>query len=155
MTTAQDGCTLQTGRLSRRKLLAGAGVATAAGAAAAAGVAGPAAATTIPRQPSPLPKPIPGGVPLDPEDPENSLIHWYLPGPTDAISPILGLQGMGLDVEASSITDFKGDVAFAIVSGEAQTNDDETLQVEFDVRVMKGRYVAEDGSERNSIFAFL
>ncbi|MFW2384116.1 MAG: hypothetical protein ACN4GZ_20355 [Acidimicrobiales bacterium] len=155
MSTAQDGCTLPSGRISRRKLLTGAGAVTAAGAAAAVGVAGPAAATTIPRHPSPLPRPIPGGVPLDPEDPENSLIHWYLPGPTDAVSPILGLQGMGLDVEASSITDFQGEVAFAIVSGEAQTSNNETLQVEFDVRVMEGRYVGEDGNEHNSIFAFL
>jgi hypothetical protein len=115
----------------------------------------PVAATTIPRRPSPLPKPIPGGVPLDPDDPENSLIHWYLPGPTEAVSPILGLQGMGLDVEASSITDFSGKTAFAIVSGEAQTNDGDTLQVEMDVRVMQGRYVGEDGAEHNSIFAFL
>ena len=151
----EQSCTLPTSKFSRRKMLAGAGAATAAGAAAMVSTPGVAGATTIPRHPSALPKPIPGGVPLDPDDPENSLIHWYLPGPTDAVSPILGLQGMGLDVEGSSITDFQGKVAFAIMSGEAVTNDNETLQVEFDVRVMQGRYIGEDGNEHNSIFAFL
>ena len=155
MTAIREDYETTSPRFSRRKMLAGAGAATAAGAAAMVATPSAAGATTIPRHPSPLPKPIPGGVPLDPADPENSLIHWYLPGPTDAVSPILGLQGMGLDVEGSSITDFYGEVAFAIVSGEAHTSDNETLQVEFDVRVMSGRYVGEDGNEHNSIFAFM
>ncbi len=155
MTTILDEHSPTSPRFSRRKVLAGAGAATAVGAAAMVATPSAAGATTIPRHPSPLPKPIPGGVPLDPADPVNTLIHWYLPGPTDAVSPILGLQGMGLDVEGSSITDFEGNTAFAIVSGEADTSDGETLQVELDVRVMQGRYVAENGKEYRSIFAFL
>ena len=103
--------------------------------------------------PNPLPKPIPGGVPLDPADPVGSLIHWYLPGPTDAVTPIIGLQGMGLDVEPSSITDFDGKTAFAVVAGEVETSDGPQL-VEFDVRVMEGQYVAEDGTTNKAAFAF-
>lgn len=99
------------------------------------------------------PKPIPGGV--DSGDPNVGFIHWWLPGPTDATSPILGLGGMGLDVDPSTITDFKGVSAMAIVAGTVRDQDGNPYDCEFDVRAMKGRYVAEDGHERSGAFAFL
>lgn len=99
------------------------------------------------------PKPIPGGV--DTGDPNVGFIHWWLPGPTDAVSPILGLQGMGLDVDPSTITDFEGVSAMAIVAGTVRDGDGNPFDCEFDLRAMKGRYVGEDGVERTGAWAFV
>lgn len=140
--------------VSRRSLLVGGGAAVAAGAAGTLGLPGPAGASSVGRA-APLPKPIPGGVPADPADPTSPFLHFFLPGPTDAVTPIIGLEGMGLDVESSLITDFHGDVAFAVVAGEALGNDGNTYGVEFDVRVMSGTYIAENGTQRWAKFAFL
>lgn len=81
-------------------------------------------------------------------------MDFFLPGPTDATTPFLDLPGEGLDVEPSTITDFRGRTAFAVVSGQAHGNDGTRYNVEFDVRVMEGRYVADDGSRRDGAFAF-
>jgi hypothetical protein len=100
-----------------------------------------------------MPKPIPGGV--DSGDPRVGFIHWWLPGPEGATTPVLGLEAMGLDVEPNTITDFKGWVAYAVLAGEAKAGDGATYPVEFDVRAMEGNYVAEDGSTHRAAFAFL
>lgn len=99
------------------------------------------------------PKPIPGGI--DTGDPNVGFIHWWLPGPTDATTQILGLGGMGLDVDPSTITDFKGVSAFAVVAGTVRADEGNAFDCEFDVRAMKGRYVGVDGVERKGAFAFL
>lgn len=99
------------------------------------------------------PKPIPGGV--DSGDPNVGFIHWWLPGPTDAVTPILGLGGFGLDVDPSTITDFKGVSAMAVVAGTVRDDDGTLYDCEFDVRAMKGRYVGVDGVERRGAFAFV
>lgn len=99
------------------------------------------------------PKPIPGGV--DSGDPNVGFINWWLPGPTDATTPILGLGGFGLDVDPSTITDFEGVSAMAVVAGTVRDGDGNPFDCEFDVRAMKGRYVGTDGVERKGAFAFL
>lgn len=81
-------------------------------------------------------------------------VHIFLPGPTDATTPFLGLPGEGLDVEPSTITDFRGRTAFAVLSGRARGNDGKNYNVEFDVRVIEGRYVAADGSRNYGAFGF-
>jgi len=138
--------------MSRRHMLMGMGAAGAA--AAVGGVAlAPSAGAVSGHNPKPIPSPIPGGI--DTGAPNVGFIHWYLPGPTTATSPVLGLQGMGLDVEPSTIVDFKGFSAFAIVSGTAIDGDGNEHLCEFDVRVMRGMYTAANGETRNGAFAFL
>lgn len=146
--------------LSRRRLLTGAGAAAVAGALGAS----PAEAhgrsghhhkggDARPRRILPLPKPIPGGTAVGLPAPLD-FVHIFLPGPTDATTPFLGLPGEGLDVEPSTITDFRGRTAFAVLSGRARGNDGKNYNVEFDVRVIEGRYVAADGSRNYGAFGF-
>jgi hypothetical protein len=61
---------------------------------------------------------------------------------------------MGLDVEPSLLTNFQGFTTFAVISGQATGSDGKTYNVEFDVRVMEGEYVAEGGSHHRGTFGF-
>lgn len=146
--------------VNRRQVLAGTGAAALAGSAGVIGTAGPALAgsrrgkegRTRPAA-LPAPSPIPGGTEVGLPSPLD-FIHFFLPGPTDAKTPILGLPGEGLDVEPSTITNFRGRSAFAVLSGQARGSDGAPYDVEFDVRVLEGRYVAEDGSRHHAAFGF-
>jgi len=151
--------------LSRRQFLGAAGATAATAAlvgtgtvalatpARAAGNAGPAFPML------PLPKPIPITVPtVGPDDPVPpapfDFIHWLLPGPEGSAAPFIGIPGFGLDVEPSLMTDFRGFTTLAVIDGQATGSDGATYDVEFDVRVMDGTYVAEDGSRNHGTFAF-
>ena len=82
-------------------------------------------------------------------------VHGRLvPGPEGTFTPIIGIPGLGLDVEPSLITDFMGFTAFAVIAGQAEGSDGKTYNVESDLRVMEGEYVAEDGSHHQGTFAF-
>ena len=145
-----------TAAVDRRTLLKGAGAAAVAVGVTPGGVitadkAGAHNLTTA----SGMPKPIVTEVPLDPANPNAGTIHWALPGPAGATTQILSLPAMGLDAGASTVGDFDGWVGYAVVAGEATGTDGSTSTVEFDVRAMKGKYVAEDGSEQEAAFAFL
>jgi hypothetical protein len=117
--------------------------------AAAAGTSGtvdqahPASATAL-QQALPAPLPIPGG----------AVVHVFLPGPEGSTTPVVGLPGGGLDVEPSTMTNRKGFTAFAILAGHAEGSDGKTYNIEVDLRVMAGEYVAEDGSRQQGTFAF-
>lgn len=137
-------------RIGRRKLVAGTGAAAVAGTLGVASVPRAASAHSRGRA-LPAPNPIPGGV----DAPPVGRIHWFLPGPTDATTPVIGLSGAGLDVEPSTMTDFHGFTAFAVVAGRAKGSDRKTYDVELDVRVMEGKYVAKDGSLRHGAFGFI
>ena len=133
-------------RIGRRRLLVGTGAAAAVvGAIGAGGQVKPASATEL-RRGKPAPLPIPGGVEAGP--------HIFLPGPVGSFTPFFQLPGGGLDVEPSTMTNFKGFTAFAILSGQAEGSDGKTYNVEFDLRVMEGEYIAEDGSHQQGTFAF-
>jgi hypothetical protein len=114
--------------------------AAAAGASGTVDQAHPASATAL-RRALPAPLPIPGGEDVGPPV---GVIHVFTPGP----------QGLGLDVEPSLITNFKGFTAFTIVEGQAEGSDGKTYDVRSDLRVMQGEYVAEDGSRHQGTFAF-
>ncbi len=128
---------------SRRKLIAGAAGATGM-IALGSRILKPlvAAADSSPSDP----KPIPGG----------SLpgYHVFLPGrsnPADPSSPIN---------EPSTITDFDGLVAIMAVQGmgtltDARGGQEQRRAFEVDMRIMKGRYVAEDGQTRLGAFGFI
>jgi hypothetical protein len=98
-----------------------------------------------------MPSPIPGGVDLG--EPIG-LIHWFLPGVEGTATPFGELPGMGLDVEPSTLTDFQGFNAYAVITGQAEGSDGKIYNVEFDVRVMEGDYIAEDGSAQHGVFGF-
>ena len=136
-------------RLSRRRALGLGGAAVAGGALAT--VAGPLDAVSADEidRTLPVPSPIPGSIPAPPVGD----IHWWLPGPVGAMTPVLALEAMGLDVEPSTITDFHGSTAFAILAGTAQASDGNSYPIEVDVRVMSGQYVA-GGDTHEAAFAF-
>jgi hypothetical protein len=61
---------------------------------------------------------------------------------------------MGLDVDPSLLTDFQGFSTFAVIAGQAVGSDGKVYNVEFDVRVMEGEYIAENGSRQHGVFGF-
>lgn len=83
------------------------------------------------------PLPIPGG-----------RFHFFAPGPR-----LLGLSG--LHVEASTITNFQGDVALAYLRGTARSAAGQDFVLEADMRVFSGDYVAADGVSRRGVFGFV
>ena len=144
-------------KITRRQLLAGVGAATIVGSIDTISRVRPAAAAPAQQEAGSeqqgatrAPSPIPGGV----DAPPVGFIHWYLPGPAGSVTPILGLEGMGLDVEPATITNYQGFTAYAVVAGQAEGSDGKTYDVEFDVRVMEGDYIAEDGSSQYGVFGF-
>lgn len=136
--------------VSRRTLLGGVGAAIAATAISPVAMSRPAAAA-VPKDAKSAPNPIPGGI----DAPPVGFIHWWLPGPTDATTPFLGIPGFGLDVDPSLMTDYEGFTTFAVLTGQAHGADGVTYNCEFDVRVMSGKYKASNGSMQTGTFAFL
>ena len=139
-------------RYSRRRAIGLGGAALVGGAlATVAGPASPAGASAR----TPLvgvPKPIAGGTAIPPP---LDFIHFLLPGPTDAMTPVLGFPGEGFDVEPSTIGDFQGTTAFAILTGDVEASDGRDYLMEIDVRVMEGTYRDENDDEFEAAFAFL
>ena len=92
------------------------------------------------------PSPIPGGIkfsatpPFVTSDPD---IHILPPG----------LIGLPLDV--SSVTDFKGSVAAAEIQGTAHGNDGTAYSFDADMRVMQGLYVDTGGKLKKGTFGFI
>jgi hypothetical protein len=71
------------------------------------------------------------------------------------VLPFTGVELQGLNVEPSTITDFRGTTALAYHIGEARGSDGNTYDLETDIRVMDGRYVAVDGTTRRGTFALI
>jgi hypothetical protein len=106
----------------------------------------------------PAPKPIPGGLDLGtafglvaPYD----FIHVFPPGPENITLPFTGGTLQGLNVEPSTLTDFHGATAVAFHVGEAKGSDGHKYNLETDMRVMEGKYVAVDGTTRHGSFALI
>ena len=147
--------------LGRRELLAGAGTAAVAATVGALGVPDTAEASGRPprhhhhHHVNPIPSPIPFTLPtgLPPEHPL-AMIHWALPSPDGVVTPILGLGGFGLDADPSTIGDYWGFTAYAVIAGSAKGSDGETYDCEFDVRVMDGIYKAANGTWNRGTYGF-
>jgi hypothetical protein len=60
-----------------------------------------------------------------------------------------------LDVEPSTITDFRGVVALAFLAGHAKGSDGVTYNLESDMRAFKGDFVAADGTTHRGSFGFV
>ena len=85
--------------------------------------------------------------------PPYDFIHEFLPGPKGVVLPFTGVPLQGLNVEPSTITDFKGATALAYHVGKAKGSDGKTYNLETDIRVMEGRYVSVEGTRRQGTFA--
>lgn len=108
--------------------------------------------TGKPAEVLPEPKPIPGGSTL----PDGSLIHVFAPGSPGVTLPFTKVALEGLDVEPRVVTDHNGFAALAYHVGTAMGNDGKTYDLETDMRVMSGSYVAADGTRRdNGLFVFV
>jgi hypothetical protein len=97
----------------------------------------------------PTPRPIPGGDVIPPQ------IHVFGPGTAGTVLPYTGAPLEGLDVEPSTITDFKGFIAQAYHVGTATGSDGKRYSLETDIRAYQGEYVAVDGSQHRGTFALL
>jgi hypothetical protein len=138
--------------LTRRAVLQGAAGAAAGFAAAAAGPHHALAHgdkhhgfATIP------PEPIPGGIELAP----GQVIHVWAPGSPDVTLPFTGLTLQGLDVEPTTIRDFRGFSAVAFHVGTATGSDGTRYDLETDMRAFQGVYVDGTGTRRFGTFAFI
>jgi hypothetical protein len=96
------------------------------------------------------PKPIPGGIQI----PGGPQIHVWAPGDPSVTLPFTGSTPMGFDVDPSAITDFRGFSAMAFHVGTATGSDGVTYNLETDMRVFRGAYVAADGTRRFGTFGF-
>jgi hypothetical protein len=99
----------------------------------------------------PAPKPIPGGITL----PGGTVIHVFPPGPAGLTLPYSGVVLQGLDVDPSVITDYRGFTTLAFHVGTATGSDGRAYNLETDIRVMDGSYVATDGTRREGVFGFV
>jgi hypothetical protein len=98
----------------------------------------------------PPPKPILGGDVIPPQ------IHAWEPGePAGKTLPFTGAPFDGLNVEPATITDFHGFTAQAYPVGTATGSDGKRYNLEGDIRVMDGSYVAETGARREGSFALI
>lgn len=97
----------------------------------------------------PVPEPIPGVL-----LPGTADVHIFLPGPTDITLPFSGLQLQGLDVDPTTLTDFRGATALAYVIGQAKGSDGVTYGLEVDIRGFEGEYVA-GGARHRGAFALV
>src|SRR5215469_3335827 len=124
--------------VSRRRFLGTAAV-TGVGLGVGAGVLTPAMAAADSGGSTVLPRPIPSGF----VTPAGVFIHHHLPA-----------RG----IEASQITDFKGTIGLAELSGTGTgtVNDtSKTLNFQMDNRFMKGTYVGVDGQRHRGTFGFI
>jgi hypothetical protein len=141
--------------LSRRRLFQGAAV-------AAAGLSGPLVwparsradedGDDDDRQSSAVPpSPIPGGIQI----PGGPQIHVWAPGDPSVTLPFSGTTLMGFDVDPTTITNFDGFSAVAFHAGTATGSDGTTYDLETDMRVFRGAYVASDGKRHFGTFGFV
>lgn len=140
------------GCVDRRRFI----LSAAAAAGATASLGWPEAAVAS-HGPLPAPTPIPGGTDLSGFGfvPPYDFIHTFAPGTAGLVLPFTGVVLEGLDVEPSTITDFKGATALAFHVGKARGSDGQRYNLETDIRVMDGEYVAVDGTKKRGSFALI
>lgn len=145
--------------MNRRTFLTGLGAAAVVGSATTIGL--PARAQAMGAGPFPkmsAPKPIPFLVGPTGAPAPFDFIHWTLPGPEGAVTPINQLPAFGgvadpIDSDPSVMTDFDGFTAYSVVVGEAESSEG-PLDVELDIRVFDGKYIGEDGKQHRGTFGF-
>jgi hypothetical protein len=96
------------------------------------------------------PKPIPGGV-----TPPSGQIHVWPAGDPTVTLPFTHSTLRGLDVDPSTITDFRGFSALAYHVGTATGSDGATYNLETHMTVLRGPYVGSDGDLHFGTFSFI
>ena len=122
-----------------RRLFLGTAAATGVGLGLGSGVLTPMAAAADSGGSTVLPRPIPSGF----VTPAGVFIHHHLPA-----------RG----IEASQITDFKGTIGLAELSGTGTgtlNGTSKTLNFQMDNRFMQGTYVGVDGQRHQGTFGFI
>lgn len=95
------------------------------------------------------PVPVPSGSPSI----DGGHYHVFAPGPAGGIDPI--------DAEPATITNFKGFVGLAYISGNVTQTNTETGEENFypfvdsDMRFMQGTFLGTDGKEHQAAFALV
>ena len=98
----------------------------------------------------PPPRPILGGDVIPPQ------IHAWEPGePPGLALPFTGAVFDGLNVEPTTLRDFSGFTAQAYPVGTATGSDGHHYNLEGDIRVFDGTYVAETGTRQHGTFALI
>jgi hypothetical protein len=97
------------------------------------------------------PTPIPGGV----TPPNHTQIHLWPAGDPAVTLPFSHGTLKGFDVDPSTITDFRGFSALAYHAGAAIGSDGATYNLESHMTVLRGRYIASDGTLRFGTFSFI
>jgi hypothetical protein len=97
------------------------------------------------------PKPIPGGVTL----PNGTVLHVWPPGDPSVTLPFSHSTLKGFDFDPSTITDFRGFSALAYHVGTATGGDGATYDLETHMTVLRGAYIAADGTRRFGTFSFI
>jgi hypothetical protein len=87
------------------------------------------------------PVPIPGGDIVPPL----GLIHAFFPGPTS-------IGDDGIDIEPSTITNFRGFAGVAMLAGTATDGSGNRFNLMSDIRVFQGEYVSADGKHHRGTF---
>lgn len=97
-----------------------------------------------------------GGLVLVPGAGRTAGVDDLVPIPGQAFAPgPRGLGLMGLHVEPSTISNFRGVTALAYLAGKATDGTGHRYRMANDMRVFQGDYVAADGSPRQGTFAFI
>jgi hypothetical protein len=97
------------------------------------------------------PEPIPGGIQI----PGGPQIHVWAAGDPNVTLPFSGATLQGLDVDLTTIRDFRGFSAVAFHAGTVKGSDGATYNLETDMRVFRGKYVSADGTRRFGTFGFV
>ena len=101
---------------------------------------------------APIPKPIVGGLPVGPP---LETIHVWAPGKAGLTLPYSGATLMGIGTEPTTIGDFSGVSAVAYHVGTATDKAGKRYNLETDMRIFAGTYVAANGQRRQGAFGLI
>jgi len=102
---------------------------------------------------APIPKPIPGGLDVSPHP--LGTIHVWAAGKSGITLPYSHGQLQGIDTEPTTIGDFSGVSAVAFHVGTATGKDGKRYNLETDMRVFAGNYIAANGQRRQGAFGLI
>jgi hypothetical protein len=76
------------------------------------------------------------------------MLHAFFPGP-------VSIGDDGFDIEPSTITNFKGFTAVAMLAGTATDDKGNSFTLMSDIRVFQGEYVSADGRRHHGTFVLI
>jgi hypothetical protein len=88
--------------------------------------------------------PIPGGDVIPPV----GFLHAFFPGPAS-------IGNDGIDIEPSTITNFRGFTGVAMLGGTATDGKGNSFTLMSDIRVYQGEYVSADGRHHRGTFVLI